>query len=304
MSKKTSAPAGNPLEGKRTRIARSSNISSSSSSSSAGKSTGGKPTGITASPTVQIRMEGAVAIVTIDRRAKRNALDGATVSALGEVFANLPTAARAAVLCGAGEHFCAGLDLADLGETSAAEAMFHSRLWHRAFEHIQCGRVPVVAVLHGAVVGGGLELAAATHIRVAEASTFYALPEGQRGIFLGGGGTARLPRIIGVPTITDMMLTGRTLDAREGLAIGLSQYLVGAGEGFECALQLAQTIARNAPMTNFAVTHVLPRIAELSNEQGLLVEAMASAIVQDAPEAKERMRAFLEGRASKVKAPR
>ncbi len=256
-----------------------------------------------AAKTVRVDMDGEVAIVTLDRAAKRNAIDERTVAALGQAFANLPAAARAAVLTGAGEHFCAGLDLSELGEVNAAEALFHSRLWHRAFEDIQFGRVPVVAVLHGAVVGGGLELAASTHIRVAEASTFFALPEGQRGIFLGGGGTARLPRIIGVPLITDMMLTGRTLDAAEGLRVGLAQYQVPDGQGLAKGLELAHIIARNAPMTNYAVTHALPRIADMSIEQGLLLEAMTSSIVQDAPEAKARMRAFLEGRAAKVRPP-
>ena len=96
---------------------------------------------------------------------------------------------------------------------------------------IQFGRVPVVAVLHGAVVGGGLELAAACHIRVAERSAFYGLPEGQRGIFVGGGGSARIPRLIGVARMTDMMLTGRVYDAEEGQRVGLSQYLVDRGRG-------------------------------------------------------------------------
>ena len=91
--------------------------------------------------------------------------------------------------------------------------------------------MPVIAVLHGAVVGGGLELAVAAHIRVAEASAFYGLPEGQRGIFVGGGGSARIPRLIGTARMADMMLTGRVYDAEEGFAIGLSQYLVDDGAG-------------------------------------------------------------------------
>src|SRR3546814_2970966 len=103
-------------------------------------------------------------------------------------------------------------------------------MWYAAFRHIQFGRVPVIAVLHGAVIGGGLELAAATHVRIAEPSSFYALPEGQRGIFVGGGGSVRIPRLIGVARMMDMMLTGRVYDAAEGHAIGLSQYLVGKGE--------------------------------------------------------------------------
>src|SRR3546814_4783914 len=88
-------------------------------------------------------------------------------------------------------------------------------MWHEAFRHIQFGRVPVIAVLHGAVIGGGLELAAATHVRIAEPSSFYALPEGQRGIFVGGGGSVRIPRLIGVARMMDMMLTGRVYDRSE-----------------------------------------------------------------------------------------
>ncbi len=94
--------------------------------------------------------------------------------------------------------------------------MLHSRMWHRAFHEIEFGRVPVVAALKGAVIGGGLELALSAHLRVAEASAFYALPEGQRGIFVGGGASVRLPRLIGVSRMRDMMLTGRVHDAESG----------------------------------------------------------------------------------------
>jgi len=254
--------------------------------------------------TISVRMDGNIALIRLERAEKRNAIDTATVVALEAAFAGLPETARAAVLSGAGTHFCAGLDLSALSEAAVTDAMFHSRLWHRAFEHIQFGRIPVIAVMHGAVVGGGLELAASAHIRVAERSTFYALPEGQRGIFLGGGGTARLARIVGVPVITDMMLTGRTLSAEEGHAIHLSQYLVDNGAGMEAGLDLARKIATNTPMTNFAVTHALPRIADMSQEHGLLMEAMMSAIVQEAPEAKARLQAFLDKRAAKVEPPR
>ena len=110
---------------------------------------------------------------------------------------SLPDAIKAVVLAGEGEHFCAGLDLAELISRDIAQGIAHSRSWHRAFERIEFGKAPVVAVLHGAVVGGGLEIAAACHIRVAEAFAYYALPEGSRGIFVGGGGAVRLPRLIG-----------------------------------------------------------------------------------------------------------
>ena len=94
-------------------------------------------------------------------------------------------------------------------------------MWHAALERVQYGPVPVVASLQGAVVGGGLELASACHIRVADETTFFALPEGSRGIFVGGGGSVRIPRLIGVARMTDMMLTGRVYNAQDGERIGL-----------------------------------------------------------------------------------
>ena len=138
---------------------------------------------------------------------------------------------KAVVITGRGKHFSAGLDLSTVQEHSVNEAIVHSRSWHKAFESIEFGTVPVVSVLHGAVVGGGLELAAATHVRVAERSAYYALPEGQRGIFVGGGGSVRLPRLIGVSRMMEMMLTGRTYGAEEGMGLGFSHYVVEEGPG-------------------------------------------------------------------------
>jgi len=160
--------------------------------------------------------------------------------------------------------------------------------------------VPAVAVLHGAVVGGGLELAASCHVRVAERSAFYALPETSRGIFVGGGGSVRLPPLIGTTRMMEMMLTGHALTAEEGQTIGLTHYLVDNGAGFAKALELAQKIAGNAPFTNYAVMHVLPRIAQADPATGFATEALTAAIAQGDEEAKTRMKAFLEKRGPKV----
>ena len=158
----------------------------------------------------------------------------------------------------------------------------------------------MVAVLHGAVVGGGLELAASAHVRVAERSAYYALPEGSRGIYVGGGGSVRLPPLIGVARMMDMMLTGRTYSAEEGQAIGLTTYLVENGKGFAKGLELAQRIAGNTPLTNFAVMHALPRIAEMNPASGFAMEALISAIAQADGEAKARLKDFLEKRGPKA----
>lgn len=249
---------------------------------------------------LKIEHDGPVTHVRLNRPAKRNALSDPLVAQLHTCFIHLPDSTRAVVLSAEGEHFCAGLDLSELAERSVAEGIEHSRGWHAAFDQIQFGRVPVVAVLHGAVVGGGLELASAAHIRVAEDSTFYGLPEGQRGLFVGGGGSARVPRLIGFSRMTDMMLTGRVLDADEGQEVGLSHYRVGEGQGVAKAMELARKIAGNAPLSNFAVMHALPRIAEMPQAQGLFVESLTAAIAQGDPAAKDRMRAFLDGKAGKV----
>ncbi len=249
---------------------------------------------------IQFEMQGPVAVVRLNRGAKRNALSDGLVLGLQEVFTNLPQETRAVVLDGNGEHFCAGLDLSELKERDAAQGLHHSRRWHTALAAIEQGPVPVIAALHGAVVGGGLELASACHIRVAEASTFYALPEGSRGIFVGGGGSVRIPKLVGAARMTDMMLTGRVYNAEDGERAGFAQYLVPQGESFAKALELAQRVATNAPLTNYALMHALPRIAEQPADHGFFTEALMSAIAQAAPEAKERVRAFLEGRAGKV----
>ncbi|MEP7058034.1 MAG: crotonase/enoyl-CoA hydratase family protein [Caldimonas sp.] len=249
---------------------------------------------------LQIEHRDAVTHVRLNRPAKRNALNDTLVAQLQTAFTGLPPETRAVVLSGAGAHFSAGLDLSELSERSVAEAVVHSRSWHAAFEQIQFGRVPVVAVLHGAVVGGGLELAVAAHVRVAERNAYYGLPEGQRGIFVGGGGSTRIPRLIGTARMTDMMLTGRVYDAEEGLRIGLSQYVVDEGQGLEKGFELAAKIAANAPLSNFAVLHALPRIADMGQAEGLFLESLMAAIASGDPAAKSRIKAFLDGKAAKV----
>jgi len=230
-----------------------------------------------------------VAVIRLTRKAKRNAINDALVLALRNLFDELPASVRAAVLDGEGEHFCAGLDLSELTERDAGQGLHHSRMWHAALERVQFGPVPVIAALHGAVVGGGLELASACHLRVADDTTFYALPEGSRGIFVGGGGSVRIPKLIGVARMTDMMLTGRVYNAQDGERIGLAQYLVPQGQAFQKAFELAVRVAQNAPLTNYALMHALPRIAEQPADHGLFTESMMAAIAQSAPEAKSRV---------------
>src|SRR6478672_9214053 len=192
---------------------------------------------------LRIEQSGAVLSVGLNRPAKRNALNDGIILAIQDCFLNIPEEIGAVVIHGVGDHFSSGLDLSELTEHDATDGLRHSQMWHRVFDRIQYSRVPVIAPLRGAVIGGGLELACAAHIRVAEPSAYFALPEGQRGIFVGGGGSVRLPRLIGVARMTDMMLTGRVYSATEGASYGFAQYLTEEGNALAKAVELATKVA-------------------------------------------------------------
>lgn len=243
-----------------------------------------------------------ILLLGINRIEKRNALNDEIILAFEKIFLNIPAHISCAIIYGKGKHFSAGVDLGELKEQDdLLQGLLHSRMWHRVLDQVQFGTVPVIAMLQGAVLGGGLELASAAHIRVAERSAFYALPEGQRGIFVGGGGSVRVPKLIGMARMTDMMLTGRVYNAEEGMAIGLSQYLVDNDTGLDKAIELAKKIATNAPVTNYALMHVLPRITDSNPEQGLMMESLIATVSKNMPEAKERLKLFLDGKAKKLR---
>ncbi len=193
------------------------------------------------SSAIAVEQKGNILLVRLCRTEKRNALNDGMVQTLECVFTSVPEGIGALVLHGEGANFSAGLDLSELSERDAVQGVMHSRMWHQALDRIQFGKVPVIAALQGAVIGGGLELACAAHIRVVERSAYYALPEGRRGIFVGGGGSVRLPRLVGVALMMDMMMTGRVIKAEEGRPLGFSQYLVDDGGGLATAMELAGT---------------------------------------------------------------
>jgi enoyl-CoA hydratase/carnithine racemase len=144
------------------------------------------------------------------------------------------------------------------------------------------------------VIGGGLELATSTHVRVAEPNVMYQLPEGRHGIYVGGGASVRVSRIIGPGRMAEMMLTGRILTADEGQALGLSHYLVGKGEGLAKAQELAKRIAENAPLANYAMVTTIQRISNMSADDGLYVESLMAAVAQTSPEVVARIGQFLD----------
>ena len=211
--------------------------------------------------------------------------------------------AKAGVIHGHGDNFSAGLDLAEAATWHQPGAPRRRRgQWNRSLDLIARGQIPFVAALKGACIGGGLEIAAAAQVRVADETTFFALPEGQRGIFVGGGGSVRIQRLMGYARMADLMLTGRVLTAAEGERANLCQYLVPAGQSLERAKSLAARIAQNAPRTNWAICACLPRVGDLSHDDGLFIEGLIGESVAS-PESYERLTSFVEKRAPPLVAP-
>ncbi|WP_299924150.1 crotonase/enoyl-CoA hydratase family protein [uncultured Pelagimonas sp.] len=252
-------------------------------------------------PILKVEINGAIATLTMNRPDKRNAMCEELLVALQDFYFAPPEGVRVVVLTGVQGHFCSGLDLSEHVHRSAEENLYHSRHWHGVMEKIQFGGLITVSAMFGAVIGGGLELAAATHVRIAEASTIFQLPEGRRGIFVGGGATARVGRLLGPDRMTEMMLTGRKYSSDEGLALGLAHYSVGEGESQDLAQTLAGKISRNAPMSNYLMVQSISRINDMSHSDGLFTESLAAALSQTTPDAEEGLRAFLEKRAPKFR---
>ncbi len=247
--------------------------------------------------------DDGVVVATLNRPAKRNALDAASVEDLVRLFDTAPRAGvRLVVLAAEGTHFCAGLDLVEHHDADRSPSDFwHLCLrWHEAFNKMEYGGVPVIAALKGAVVGGGLELASSAHIRIADATTYFALPEGQRGLFTGGGATIRVAGLVGKARMIDMMLTGRVYQGQEAVDVGLCQYLV-PGSSFDMAMDLARAAARNLPLTNFAICSAISHVQNMSAMDASYVEAAVAGIVNTQPDARERLQAFANKTAARVR---
>ena len=243
-----------------------------------------------------VTTDGPVATLTMNRPAKRNAMCDELLEALEAFFVKPPEGVRAVILTGTAGHYCSGLDLSEHVSRDAEGTMRHSRNWHRVMDIIQFSGLPVVSAMFGAVIGGGLELATSTHVRIAEPSTIFQLPEGMRGIFVGGGATVRVGRIIGSDRMCEMMLTGRKYNAEEGLALGLTHYSVGEGEAMALAQKLATRIANNASLSNYMMIQAISRISDMSKSDGLFAESLCAAVSQTSADAEEGLKSFLEKR--------
>ena len=238
--------------------------------------------------------------VTLNRAEKRNALDIATIEELVDFFSVAPRAGvRAVVLAGAGDHFCAGLDLIEHHneDRSPADFMHVCLRWHEAFNKMEYGGVPIIAALQGAVVGGGLELASSAHVRVMNETTYFALPEGQRGLFTGGGATIRVTDLVGKSRMIDMMLTGRVYHGAEAMAVGLAQYIV-EGSSYDAAVELARKAAQNLPLSNFAICSAVSHMQNMSAMDAAYAEAVVAGVVNTQPDARA---AFADKTAARVR---
>lgn len=240
--------------------------------------------------------DGKIAELELIREDKRNAMSEGLLAEIDSFYRTLPKYIRVVILRGRGGHYCSGLDLAEHVSRTPEEGVYHSRRWHAVMDHIQFGGPVTISAMTGAVIGGGLELATSTHVRIAEPSVIFQLPEGRRGIFVGGGATVRVGRILGADRMVEMMLTGRKYDAQEGLRLGLCHYAVDTDEALPLARKLALKIADNAPMSNYFMVNALTRIGDMSRGDGLFTESLAAALVQTTPDAEEGLRAFLEKR--------
>jgi enoyl-CoA hydratase/carnithine racemase len=247
--------------------------------------------------------DNSVFIVSLNRPTKRNALDIDTIEELVNFFSYARiNGVRAVVLAGEGDHFCAGLDLVEhWKEDRTPDQFMHVCLrWHEAFNKMEYGGVPIIAALKGAVVGGGLELASAAHIRVIDHTTYFALPEGQRGIFTGGGATIRVSDMIGKSRMIDMILMGRVYQGQEAVDLGLAQYIT-EGSSFEKALELADKVAQNLPLTNFAICSAISHLNNMSGLDAAYAEAVVAGVVNTQPAARERLEAFANKTAARVR---
>ena len=252
-------------------------------------------------PDLLVDVQDRIAVLTLNRATKRNAMSDGLLAAIDAFFSAPPEGVRVAVITGTGGHFCAGLDLSEHVARDAEGTLHHSRGWHGVMDRVQGSGLPVVSAMTGAVIGGGLELATSTHVRIAEPDCVFQLPEGRRGIFVGGGATVRVGRILGADRMTEMMLTGRKYGTDEAVALGLAHYAVGAGEALPRALEIAEQIAGNAPLSNYMMIQGIARIADMSRQDGLFVESMAAALAQTSPDAVEGLAAFLEKRAPRFR---
>lgn len=245
---------------------------------------------------VRFETDGGVAIITIERPERRNAIDRPTAEALAEAFDELDARGdlAAGVLTGAGPIFCAGMDLKALAETGERPDTVSRGM----FGIVQRPpRAPLVAGVEGAALGGGLEIALACDLIVAARGARLGTPEVTRGLVPSAGGMLRLPRRIPQATALELLLTGAPVTAERGYELGLVNRLCEPGAARAGALELAAAIAANAPLAVGTAKQLVAETAQLSIADGFAHQREAVQRVRDSEDAAEGGRAFVEKRA-------
>jgi enoyl-CoA hydratase/carnithine racemase len=242
---------------------------------------------------VHLAFEGPVAILTLKRADKLNALDRGMIAALLSAVETIEEArdVRVAILAGEGKAFCAGGDIAAWSGLPPLDMWRDwTRAGHRAFEALARLRVPLVAALTGHAFGGGLELAATADIRIAEAGIRLGLPETGLGMAPGWSGTQRLVRRFGAQIVRRMALGGQTFEAQEAMRLGLVDKVVAAGQGLNRATAIAREIAARGPVAVQIVKSMIN--AAEGEDSDAPIEALAGALTASTRDLGEGVAAF------------
>lgn len=248
---------------------------------------------------VKVEREEQIAIVTIDNP-PMNTLSGEVIQALGETFAelNADSEVLAIIITGAGERaFMAGGDIKGFPQKMGNPNLVPEFLkTHEILNRIDFSPKPTIAVLNGYTLGGGCELALTCDLRVSEEQALLGVPESTLGLLPGGGGTQRLPRLIGEAKAKELMFTGEHISAEEALRIGLVNRVVPKGEGLEAGLKLAKKICRNAPTAVRNIKKAVDEGLELPFDKAIEREAELFQELFLTEDVKEGVQAFLEKR--------
>lgn len=241
---------------------------------------------------------GEVAVLTIDRQEKLNAIDPAVVEQIGQSLLELEhERPRAIIVTGAGEKsFVAGADIGVMSRMSPIEAKRFAEVSNAAMALLDRSPVPTIAAVNGFALGGGCEIALSCDIRIAAENALFGFPEVSLGILPGLGGTQRLPRLIGPALAKELIFTGRRFDAAEALRMGLVNRVVPRGEALNTAREVAAQIAANGPVAVQHAKAATNRALDVDLISGLEYETDQFALLFSTEDAREGMNAFVEKR--------